>query len=68
MMTGPHGDTNLLEHLRDRATACHVTVYDPIPPRVLHRGVMTYRGRRCGEPVTREGLCAHHAAEKDRLS
>lgn len=25
------------------------------------------RGIKCGEPVTRDGLCARHAADRDRL-
>lgn len=25
------------------------------------------RGVKCGEPVARNGLCAHHASDRDRL-
>jgi len=49
-------------------TTCPVTVHVPIPPEPHTRGAITYRSRRCGEPVVAEGLCERHLADKRRLS
>jgi hypothetical protein len=49
---------------------CHVTVYDAIPPRpnARGRGETTLHAHPCGQAIDRYNLCAHHAAEKERLS
>jgi hypothetical protein len=51
-------------------TACAVTVYDAIPPRpnARGRGETTLHAHPCGQDIDRYNLCAHHAAEKERLS
>lgn len=50
-------------------TTCPVTVYTPTPPRFNGgRGVRVISPHRCGKPPERDGLCAEHLAEKERLT
>jgi hypothetical protein len=48
------------DHSHGIQPTCAVTVWDPRPRNNQHHA--------CGEPIVRDGLCAKHLADKERLS